>query len=87
MVFLEMLHETWVSLELQREPQGPARVASEKSGLFKLQGELRHSSRVTAMNRAVSRVLSGNSVFLSICQRGVRPLVEFRRGIWAFSRA
>ena len=24
--------------------------------------------------------------FLSSCKRGVRPPVEFRRGIWAFSR-
>ena len=33
-----------------------------------------------------SGVEAWNSEFLSSCQKGVRPLVEFRRGICAFSR-
>ena len=37
-----------VTLELQRESQGPARVAREVRSLFKLRGARRDSSRVTA---------------------------------------
>ena len=66
MVFLEMLREAWVSLELRREPQGPARVASVKSGLFSsCNGHVRIPLESLPVNRAVSRVQLGNSVFLS----------------------
>ena len=37
-------------------------------------------------SQALSGVEAWNSAFLSSCQRGVRPPVEFRRGIWASSR-
>ena len=37
-----------VTLELQRESQGPARVAREVRSLFELRGARRDSSRVTA---------------------------------------
>ena len=37
-------------------------------------------------SQASSGVGAWNSAFLSSCQRGVRLLVEFRRGIWAFTR-
>ena len=57
MVFLEMLHETWVSLELQREPQGPARVASAKSGLsYSCEWHVRIPLELLPANRAVCRV-------------------------------
>ena len=57
MVFLEMLHEAWVSLELQQEPQGPARVASAKSGLFlSCEWHVRIPVELLPVNRAVCRV-------------------------------
>ena len=37
-------------------------------------------------SQASSGVKAWKSAFLSSCPRCVRPLVEFRRGIWAFSR-
>ena len=57
MVFLEMLREAWVSLELRREPQGPARVASVKSGLFlSCEWHVRIPVELLPVNRAVCRV-------------------------------
>ena len=53
-------------LELQRGSQGPARVASEKSGPFSsCEGPIRIPLESLPVNRSVSRVQSGNSVFLS----------------------
>ena len=49
--------------------------------------DLRLPIKVQLGIQASPGVEAWNSAFLSICQRGVRPLVEFRRGIWAFSRA
>ena len=57
MVFLEMLREAWVSLELRREPQGPARVASAKSGLsYSCEWHVRIPVELLPVNRAVCRV-------------------------------
>ena len=60
-------------LELQRGSQGPAHVASEKSGLFSsCEGPVGIPLKSLPVNRAVSRVQSGNSVFLSGGDRGSR---------------
>ena len=40
--------------------------------------------KVQLGNQASSGVEACNSAFLSSCQRGVRPSVEFRWGIWVF---
>ena len=40
--------------------------------------------KVRLGNQASSGVEACNSAFLSSCQRGVRPSVEFRWGIWVF---
>ena len=54
-----------VPLEFRRGPQGPVRVALEKSGLFlSCEGHVEIPLESLAMNRAVSRIQSGNSVFL-----------------------
>ena len=42
--------------------------------------------KVQLGSQASSGVEAWISAFLSSCQRDVRPLVEFRQGIWAFSR-
>ena len=42
--------------------------------------------KVQRGRQALSGVEAWNSVFLSSCPRGVRAPVEFRQGIWAFSR-
>ena len=42
--------------------------------------------KVQLRSEASSGVETWNSAFLSSCARGVRALVEFRRGIWAFTR-
>ena len=41
--------------------------------------------KVQLGSQASSGVDAWNSAFLSSCQRAVRPLVDFRWGIWAFS--
>ena len=43
-------------------------------------------SKVQQGIQALHGVEAWNSAFLSSCQRAVRPPVEFRWGIWAFSR-
>ena len=42
--------------------------------------------KVQLGSHASSGVKAWNSAFLSSCPRSVRALVEFRQGIWAFSR-
>ena len=42
--------------------------------------------KVQLGSQASSGVEAWNSAFLSSFQRDIRPLVEFRWGIWAFSR-
>ena len=48
--------------------------------------DLRLPIKVPLVSQASSGVEALNSALLSSCQRGVRLPVEFRWGIWAFSR-
>ena len=71
----------WVPLELQQGPQGPSRVASEKSGLFSsCQGHFGIPLEVLPVNRAVSNVQLVNSVFLSSGNRDLGPPVRLQLG-------
>ena len=66
MVFLELRQEAWDSSRFATGTPGSARVASEKSGLFSsCEGHVGIPFESLQVNRAVSRVHSGNSVFLS----------------------
>ena len=87
MVFLEMLHEAWVSLELQREPQGPARVASGKLSLhLSCEGPFGIPLQLVQGHRASSRVEAGTSGFLSSSDMNLGVPMEFQQGIQASSR-
>ena len=67
-------------LELQRGSQGPARVASEKSGPFSsFEGPFRFPLESLPANRAVSRLQSGNSVFLSSGNRDLGLLMKVQQ--------
>ena len=68
-------------LELPRGSQGPARVASEKSGPFsRCQGPVGILLESLPVNRAVSRVQSGNSVFFSGGDRDLGPPIKVQQG-------
>ena len=86
-----------VPLDLRWGPPGPARVASEKSGLFSsCKGPVWIPHKSLPINRAVSRVQSGNSVFspvatgisgfLSRFNKGVRPRLVLKHGTLHSSR-
>ena len=75
-----------VTLQLRRGPLGPARVALEKSGLFlSCQGHIGIPLESLPVNRAVSRVHSGNSVFLSGGDRDLGLPISFQLGSQALS--
>ena len=86
-----------VPLDLQRGPQGPARFASKNSGLLlRFERDIRIALESMPEKRAVSRVQSVNSVFLSSSDRdlrfplkvqlGVRPRLVSRHGTQLSSR-
>ena len=71
---------------MQRAPQEPARVASEKWGLFSsCEGHVGIPLDSLLENRAVSRVQSGNSVFLSGSDRDLGLFIKVQRGRQALS--
>ena len=85
-----------VFLELRREAKGSSRVVTGTSwtrscclrkvrSLFELRGQHRDSSRVAAANRALSRVQSGNSVFLSGGNRDLGLPIKVQLGSQASS--
>ena len=62
---------------MQQGHQGPARVASEKSVLFlSSEGHIRIPLESLPVNRAVSPVQSGNSVFLSGSDRDLGLFIK-----------
>ena len=61
-----------VPFELLQGPQGPAPVASEKSVVFSsCEGHVGFTLESLLANKAVSRVQSGKSVFLSSSDRNL----------------
>ena len=75
-----------VPLKLRRGPQGPARLASENSILFlSLKEHDGFSLKSLPANRAVARVQSGNSVFLSTGSRDLRLPHKVQLGTQASS--
>ena len=71
----------WVPLKLRWGPQGPAHVASEKSDLFSsCKGHIGFPHESLPANRAVSRVQSGYSVFLSGGDRDLRLFIKAQLG-------
>ena len=54
--------------------------------LTSIDGDLGLPIKLQLVSQASSGDEARNSAFLSSCQRGVRPPVEFRREIWASSR-
>ena len=75
-----------VSLELQRGPQGPARVASEKSALFQsCDGHVVIVLESLPVNSTVSRVQSVNSAVLSSSDRDLRLPLKVQLGSQASS--
>ena len=86
-----------VPLEVRRGPQGPAHFASKNSGLFpRFERDIRIALELLPEKRAVSRVQSVNSAFLSSGDRdlrfplkvqlGVRPRLVSRHGTRLSSR-
>ena len=82
---------------MRRGPQGPAHFASKNSGLFpRFERDIRIALELLPEKRAVSRVQSVNSVFLSSSDRdlrfplkvqlGVRPHLVSRHGTRLSSR-
>ena len=70
-----------VPLEFQWGSQGPARVASEMSGLFSsCEGPIGTPLELLLVNRAVSRVQSVDSVFLTRVDRDLRLLIKLQLG-------
>ena len=88
MVFLELWREAWGSFQVatgNSGPQGPAPVASEKSSLFSsCEGHVGILLESLLVNRAVSRVQLGNSVFSS-GDRDLRLFIKVQLGSQASS--
>ena len=87
---LFLMYEGHVGIPLESLPANrPVSRIQSGNSVFLSGGDrdLRLPIKVQLGSQASPGVEAWNSAFLSICQRGVRPLVEFRRGIWAFSRA
>ena len=71
-----------VSLDLQRGPQGPARFASKNSGLLlRFERDIRIALESMPEKRAVSRVQSVNSAFLSSGDRDLRFPLKVQLGV------
>ena len=89
MVFLELWREAWGSFQVatgNSGPQGPAPVASEKSGLFSsCEGHVGILLESLLVNRAVSRVQLGNSVFFSSGDRDLGLFIKVQLGSQASS--
>ena len=86
MVFLELQREAWVPLDLRWGPLGPACGASENSGLFwSCEGHVGISLESLSGNRAMSRVQSGNTVFLSSGDRDLGLPISVQLGSQASS--